>query len=158
MKTYIWGLDLSMSRTGIAIFNLDGSIEKICSVATNTKDSHGNRLKTIYDYILSLKTRYPAEKVIIERGFFLHNNSTEVIFRVHGIINLIFCEIEQIYYPPTTIKATIVGGKATKKELQESIIRHYSLVKFDNEDESDAFAIGITYLIKTGIVSWDKEV
>jgi len=157
LKTYVWAFDLSLSNTGICIFNLDGSIEKICSIATKDKDSHGKRLKDIADYIIELRVDYPAEKIIIERAFSRFNISTAVIYRCHGLINYLFWDIEQIYYPPKTIKATLLDGRATKKQLQSNIIEHYPSIKFENEDSSDAFAVGITYFIKMGIISWNKE-
>ena len=154
MKTFIWAFDLSLSNTGIAIFNLDGSIERICSIATKDKDTHGKRLKTIADFILELKEEYPAEKVVIERAFSRFNTATAVLFRVHGLVNFLFCENEQIYYTPKTIKMEIISGKATKKQVQKCIIDRYPDIKFENEDESDAVSIGIAYFIKNRIINW----
>lgn len=154
MKKYIYGLDLSMSQTGVAIFDLQGNIIKVCSMATKDKDSHGKRLKVIADFLLELKEIYPAEKIIIERGFGRFNTSTAVIYRVHGIANYIFCDIEQIYYPPKKIKSIILNGKATKKQIQEEIIRRYPDIKFENEDESDAMSVVLCWLIINKIVDW----
>jgi Holliday junction resolvasome RuvABC endonuclease subunit len=153
-KTYIYAFDLSMSQTGIAIFNLDGTIEKVCSVSTKDKDSHGKRLKVISDFILELKYKYPVKKIIIERAFSRFNTSTAVIFRVHGLINYIFWDSEQIYYTPKAIKAELLNGKASKKQIQENIIEHYPDIKFENEDESDATSVGIAYFMKTKIINW----
>lgn len=154
MSSYIYAFDLSMSDTGIAIFDLEGHIEKVCSIATKDSDSHGKRLKTIYDFILELTKEYPVEKVIIERAFSRFNTATAVIFRVHGLINFMFWDKEQIYYTPKAVKAEIVSGKSTKKQIQESIIIHYPEINFENEDESDAASIGFTYFIKNGTIAW----
>ena len=52
MKKYVYGLDLSLKTTGIAIFDEKGNVEKVCSVSPNEKGTHGMRLKGIADTIL----------------------------------------------------------------------------------------------------------
>jgi len=146
---YIYGFDLSMSCTGISIFDLNGNIVKVCSISTNDKDTHGKRLKTIADFILELKEQYPAKMIIIERAFSRFNTSTAVIYRVHGLISYLFYDCIQIYYAPKDIKATILNGKATKKQIQEKIISEYPDIKFENEDESDAVSVGLAYFAKS---------
>jgi len=84
--------------------------------------------------------------------------STQVIYRVHGILNYIMSEFEQIYYPPKTVKEAILKGNATKKQVQEVIKNKYPDIVFKNEDESDSYAVGLTYFIKTGKLKWDKDV
>jgi len=84
--------------------------------------------------------------------------STQVIYRVHGICNLIYYKFEQIYYPPKTVKEAILKGDATKKQVQDTIKNKYPNVVFKNEDESDAFAVGLTYFIKTGKLQWEKTI
>ena len=154
MNEYLYSFDLSMSNTGIAIFNLDGIIENICSVSTNEKETHGQRLKTIADFIIGLQEQYPAKIVVIERGFARFNIATSVIYRVHGIVNFLFWDVRQIYYPPKTVKAEILNGKATKKEVREKIESFYPNIKFNNEDESDAVSVGLAYFIRNGTIKW----
>jgi Holliday junction resolvasome RuvABC endonuclease subunit len=151
---YVYGFDLSMSCTGISIFDLNGNIVKVCSVATNDKDTHGKRLKTIADFILALKEQYPAKTVVIERGFSRFNTSTAVIFRVHGIVNFLFWDAIQIYYPPKTVKEAILNGKATKEQVRKEIELHYPEIVFENEDQSDAFAVSLTYFMKKKMINW----
>ena len=93
--------------------------------------------------------KYPPTEVAIERGFSRFNTSTQVIYRVHGVCNELFNECPQKYYPPKTVKEAIFKGDATKKQIQEKIAKAYPDVEFANEDESDAFAVGLTHLIKT---------
>ena len=104
------------------------------------------KLKLIGDDFKKLMKVYPPSVVVIEQGFTRFNASTQAIFRVHGLVNYLFCDYEQIYYPSTTVKK-VVGGKGnmSKEELQKSIIEENSRVDFDNYDESDAYAVGLTY-------------
>ena len=143
--SYIYGLDLSMSDTGITIFDGEKPVF-VGSIATKDTKTHGERLKEIYDFLLFLKEKYPPSVVCIERGFTRFNNSTQVLYKVHGIVNMLFCDIEQIYYTPKTIKDSIVSGKASKEEIKDKILEEYPDIIFKNNDESDAFAIVLTYL------------
>ena len=144
---YIYGLDLSMSDTGVTIFDGDKPVF-IGSIATNPKKTHGERLKEIYDFLSFLKDKYTPDVVCIERGFNRFNKSTEVVFRVHGCVNMLFYDVEQIYYSPKEVKSTLVDGKASKEELENKILELYPDVKFRNNDESDSFAIVLTHLYK----------
>jgi Holliday junction resolvasome RuvABC endonuclease subunit len=149
---YIFALDLSISCTGVSIFEESSRLVLISHIKTNPKDSHGVRLKNIAEYILDLRKCYPSRLAIIERAFSQHNISTQVLYRVHGLINYLFYDCEQIYYAPTSVKQTITGnGKASKEELKNVILEKYPNIKFKNNDESDSVAIGLTYFIKNNI-------
>ena len=117
---YIYGLDLSMEQTGIAVLDEKGTPILITSIATNKKQSHGQRLYQIASELINLKTRYPPTVIAIERGFSRFNTSTQVIYRVHGIVNYIFHDIQQVYYPPKKVKECILNGTATKKAIQKN--------------------------------------
>jgi Holliday junction resolvasome RuvABC endonuclease subunit len=157
LKEYIYGLDLSMSNTGATIFDQE-TLEPIhiCSITTNDKHSHGKRLYEMGKELIRLKDKYPPSVVVIERGFSRFNTSTQVIYRVHGLVNYLFHDTEQVYYPPKKIKEAIIKGDASKKVVRQIIESKYPEVKFENEDESDSFAIGITYLIIKKLITWNK--
>jgi Holliday junction resolvasome RuvABC endonuclease subunit len=163
LSNYIWGLDLSLANTGITIYDTEkqefvyiGSIntEKI----KKRKGLYHNaiKLKFIYDELTALKEQYPPSVVTIERGFSRFNTATQVVYRVHGLVNFIFHDVDQIYYPPKTVKEAIVKGDATKAQLQNAINAIYNDITFANEDESDSFAVLLTYLIKEKLVDWVK--
>lgn len=158
ISIYIHAYDLSMDSTGFCIFDENINPVLIDSIPTKPKQSHGKRLKVIADKMLQLKKEYPTEIIAIERGFCRFNTATQVIYRVHGACNLVFHDCEQIYYPPKTVKEAILKGDATKKQVQETIKNKYPDVIFKNEDESDAFAVGLTYFIKTGKIKWEKTI
>lgn len=147
-----------MANSGIVIFDLKTHKPvHISSIETNDKHTHGKRLYIIAQEILKLKDTYKPSVIVIERGFSRFNTSTQVVYRVHGLINYLFHDIEQIYYPPKTVKEAIIKGDASKKVVREMIERIYPDVKFDNEDQSDAFAVGLTYLIKNKLIEWSKS-
>lgn len=155
IERYVWGLDLSMAQTGIAIFDQYENSIFVSHIKTKQKDSHAIKLKKIADFLLDLKEKYPPDVINIERGFSRFNNSTQVTFRVHGVVNYIFYEYEQNYYPPKEVKEAVTGkGNATKKDVMNVILKKYD-INLENEDESDAFAVGLTYF-KKGIKKKEK--
>jgi crossover junction endodeoxyribonuclease RuvC len=149
-KKYIYGIDVSMSNTGISIFNLDTSQPVlVTSIATNSKYTYGVRLHTIRNYIKDLIKQYKPYEVAIEQGFSKFNTSTQVSYRVHGVIQELLKDYPQFYYPPKTIKSIITGnGNANKKLVQDCILKKYPNINFSNFDESDAMGVAICHLIK----------
>lgn len=145
-----------MSNSGIAIFDIDTYKPiLITSIKTNNKDEYGNRLHTQREYFKELIKKYPPYEVAIERGFTLHNTSTQVIYRVHGVVNELFHEYKQFYYAPNQVKK-IVGrhGQAKKEQVKNNILEIYPELKFNNSDESDAAAVALCHLIKKHNMKW----
>lgn len=163
MAKYVYGLDLSLACTGVTIYDLD-SKDYVYIGSFNTekikkqKGLYHNaiKLKAIADYFNELRINYPPHLVTMERGFSRFPTATQVIYRVHGLVNYLFHDVEQIYYPPKTVKEAIYKGDATKKQVQEIIIKKYDYLVFDNEDESDSFAVVLTYLIKNDLIVFEK--
>lgn len=157
MNTYTWALDISLSCTGISIFNEQNNIEHICSVKTRDKNTRGERLYEIYNQIVLLKEKYPPNIIIIEKGFDRFHNEGHAIQNAVGVILMTLKEVEPIYYMPKTIKATILSGNASKQQLRKAIELAYPDLRFSNNDESDSYCIAMTYFIKEKILKWDKN-
>lgn len=158
MENYLYGLDLSLAQTGITIFDLNAlKPVHITSIKTKSNWTHGKRLKVIGDYINSLRNKYPPRIIVIERGFTKFHKVTQALYRIVGVTEYIFNEFKPVFYPPTTVKATILGGKAGKELIRRKIEQEYPDVIFKNEDESDSFAVALTYLIKNKLIEWNKK-
>lgn len=157
-KTYVYALDLSQNSSGVCIFTNDGKFVKTFTIDTNGEKETKLKLKIIGNRFKEIIEGYPPEIIVIEQGFTLYNQSTQSIFRVHGLVNFLFADYEQIYYPASTVKK-IVGGKGnmTKEEIYCVIKKRYPKVKFQNYDESDAFSVGLAYFIKKGIIKWVEK-
>ena len=153
MTKYIYALDLSQNSSGVCIFTNDGKLVEKFTIDTNGEKETKLKLRIIGDEFVKTMKKYPPEIVVIEQGFTLYNPSTQAIFRVHGLVNYLFSEQEQIYYPASTVKKVIGGkGNMTKEEICNALNKKYPKIKFKNYDESDAFAVGITYFLRTGII------
>lgn len=161
---YIYGLDPSLKNSGVVIIDEDTKeIVYVGSVRTdNIKEykklpeetRNPKKLRFIYEELTKLTKEYPPSVAVIERGFTRFNASTQVIFRVHGIFNLVFSEVENIYYPAKTIRETLYKGNATKEEVEDILSKHLN-IKFKSDDESDAMAVVYAYLVKHGL-KWTK--
>lgn len=165
---YLWGLDISLKNTGIAVYNLDKkefvlidsfSTEKIYATRKyKGYNLHGLKLKNISDWIEGIYEKYPPSLVSIERGFSRYNNETQAIFKTFGVIQRLLWNKPQELYPPKEVKAFIVHGSATKEDVANAILSNakYNDLSFRNEDESDAVAVAITYLIDRELLEWEK--
>lgn len=149
MKKFLYAIDPSMKCTGVELFDME-TFEPIfnTSIQTKDKDTHGVRLGQIKKFLEDLMEEYPPKEVAIERGFSRFNNSTQVTYRVHGVINETFKHLDQKYYPSKKVKAAVATGNATKKVVRERISVVFPHIIFNNDDESDACATGITHLVE----------
>jgi Holliday junction resolvasome RuvABC endonuclease subunit len=161
-SNFLWGLDLSLTCTGVTIYDLTKK-EFVFVGSFNTekikkqKNRYHNaiKLKEKADWLDSLKKSYPPYYIAIERGFSHHNVATQTIYRVHGLVNYMFWDCPQEYYPPKLVKSVIVHGSATKEDVAIVINTRYNDI-FANEDESDSFAVALTCLIDKGLIEWEK--
>jgi Holliday junction resolvasome RuvABC endonuclease subunit len=148
---YIFGLDISMSNTGLAIFDEKMNPVEIISIPTKSGMEHKDRLKTIADRLLEIRKKYPTSLIILESGFSRYAASTQAIYKCHGLIQYIFCDAEQVLLAPSSIKKLITGsGKADKHQVQEKILKKFPKLQFKNEDESDAVGACVAYFVQTG--------
>ena len=144
-------LDLSIVNTGYCIFTKEGKFVISGSIPTKPKFETQLRLRNIYSNLRDLFYKYDPKIVLIERGFSRHNKSTQTLFKVHGVANLAFYKCKQIEYAPNHIKSVAGNDGKMKKEDLRRLLEHIFDLEFENEDESDAFAIGITYFKNNGM-------
>lgn len=157
---YLYAFDLSMKCSGLVIFDIDTFEPKVVtSFPTKDRWTHGKRMNQLYEGIKKYSKEYPVYEIAIERGFSVpgRNNDTQAVFRVHGLINWLYHKYEQTYYPPKSVKAAILTGNSSKEALAKKMMIHYPEVKFANNDESDAFAVGLCHLIKKYDMPWTKS-
>ncbi len=149
----IIAIDLSMSNTGIAIFSDDGHCKKLMSIATNKGDSHPQRLKTIATAMQKIKKEYKPTLIVCEESFTRFNKSTHSIYKCRGVMELVFYNVPMKFYHSTTIRKIVLGkGNADKEMVREYILSKYKNVKFDDLDQSDAYAIFLAFAFQEGIL------
>lgn len=168
MSRKILAMDLSMNCPSFAVLETVGDRIKILEVVhvynKSNKKSHGQKLNEIADaltkMILDHKLTEAEVHVVREKGFSKFAMTTQTLFRVVGVSDLMIYallrrgDIEEI--TPTSVKKLVTGdGKASKEDVEDGV-RKYLVdeqkdFKFATDDESDAVAVGISYIIKNGL-------
>lgn len=155
-KRYAYGLDLSMTCSGIAIIDMD-TLEPVLvtSIAPSTKGEHGDKLHEQREYMQEIVAQYPPTEVFYEKGFSRFNTATQVVFRVVGVFNELLKDYPLDYFAPTSVKKEITGkGNCTKEELQKVLADKFPQIDFNNTDESDAVGVVYTGMIKNHEMEW----
>ncbi len=166
MSRYLYGLDISLKNTGVAVYDLEEerfvfigsfSTEKI-RATKEYKGLHLNavKLKQLADWFKAIIKNYPPSDVAIERMFSRFPTETQVIAKATGVIQTMIWNVPQTLYPPKTVKAAIIKGDASKKLVQQEILKRYPTLIFSDDDESDAVAVALTHLIKEKKIDWEK--
>ena len=124
------------------------------------KDVLEKRIFDIYQALDELIQKYLPKKIILEELFFFKNQKTVVkVAMIHGIINLLAGQrkISLEYLSPLEIKEAITGyGRADKKAVHKMLKNQITLAnkKFE-DDEIDAIACGLTFVLKASQVNLD---
>ena len=161
-------MDLSLNLPAFCVAKVENGVFKVIEVShvDNKKEKSlttAEKLGRIYEHLKDIFQRYEAFDVVVrEKGFSRYANTTQLLFRVVGVSDLIafveagLKEVEEI--PPTTIKTTVAGySRADKQEVEEGVrellIDSQKDMKFYSDDESDAVAVALTWAIRKGVLN-----
>lgn len=164
MRRRFLGLDLSLNSAGVAIIDLiDNELHLIHKfrIKTNPKQRHGQRLHKIATELRQTLVEYePFDTIIREKGFSRFAQTTQALFKVVGISDLVLRDYEIHEISPTTIKRVMTGdGKADKKAVEKAVRELLDLDDsyiFISDDESDACAVILTHMIENKIITKGK--
>lgn len=159
----IVGCDLSMRCPGFCLIKYHEAtrsielLEKdICShrsVRENNKP-HGDILSDIGTMFGEFLKRKGIAVVVKERTISRFAQDTLVLGKVTGVAEMILWVVAQTEFQelaPMTIKKLVAGnGRASKEEVAEAIDNYCSHTQFQTDDESDAVAVAIAWLIQNG--------
>lgn len=147
----ILGIDCGSVRTGVGIIESDGKLHSMLYAgAIHTKPSQpfGVRLKTIFDELSRVISRYQPEMAAVEEVFNHANvQSALKLAHVRGVAMLAIAQagIPCNEYSPNAIKLSVVGyGKAEKYQVQQMVQTLLKLAEAPpSEDAADALAAAI---------------
>lgn len=150
----VLGIDPGTARTGYGIVEEVSGSQKIVDcgcIETSNSLPIEQRLKQIYDGIMTLLNTYPVNVVSVEKLFFNKNLKTVVdVNQARGVVLLSSANkgIAIHEYTPLQVKQSIIGsGNATKKQVQFMVKTILSLEKEPQPDDAaDALALAICYL------------
>lgn len=167
-STIIIASDLSLNGSAFAVIEImkSGKFRVIdTEYVDNSKiksEYTPKKLKNISDTFDSLVKRYDNARIVRERGFARFNKATRKLGMVEGVYDLVLVkngyEKDTETISPTTIKKVITGsGRAKKPEVSAKVRELFSEedvkgVNFNNNDITDAIAVGITYAIENRLI------
>ena len=162
---YVCGADLSLRRPGFCMLevdNVDGKANivniQLMSVDNKTKrnKTHGQILREIFNRFLAFKLDFEIpfcddmmyfvrEKMVMNKKV----PSERDVAKVVGIMDFCLDGVEWYEIYPVTIKCLVAGsGKAEKAEVAEALSKYVGPMKYENDDESDATAVAVAWLIQ----------
>ncbi len=154
----ILAVDLSLNCTGWAVLECGfGKITLVDKGIINNKPipskDLGKKLEHIQTQLNIILQTYKVDCIVKEASFNTGRiTSTQRTFQAFGVMLLTVYKLG--YYSicelaATTVKKLITGsGKADKSEVKGKLVDFVGEQIYKTEDESDAVALGIAYLIK----------
>lgn len=154
----ILAADLSLYRPAWAVIRRfkNGSIQLVGKVlvdnSKNTKKIKGQILSEIEEHLSDCT----VDVYIRERGLSRFNAEVQALFRVVGISDLVAWRSSHDAFfelAPASVKKLITGnGKATKEQVASCLETYIGNQDYLSDDESDACAVGIAWLIDNGFL------
>lgn len=176
-KYNVIGADLSLRRPGFCIIQMvDGKINWVHLVSIDNKGkkkTHGRILSEIYDtfyYDVLDNVNGNDMMYLVREKEIMHMKipSERDVTKVVGIMDYISDDLHEQYNPnthegfwrdiyPVTVKKQITGsGKATKEEVAEALVKYVGKLNYRCDDESDATAVAVAWLIQQGQIKEKK--
>ena len=148
------GIDTGSLCTGYGIVEeTGGNLAPIHfgSIKSKSRSPFADRLKTIYDGLITVIEKYQPDTVAVEDVFFATNaKSTIKLGQTRGVALLAAANTNTALaeYTPLEVKQSIVGyGRADKHQVQDMVTALLKLKqKPEPLDASDALAVAICHL------------
>ena len=164
----VLAFDTSMSAPGVSVLevkNRKARIVAVSHVITTAKQHHGLRAEIVESWA----TLFIAENIgagakqgfpVIVREDFVARTSKQghPVYSAWGAVDQALNKFGLNFTTPaisqSKVKKLVVGkGKAEKHEVEEAVRKWTGYTgEFAKDDESDAVAIGLAYLIEEGLI------
>lgn len=175
---YLYGLDISLKNTGVAIYDLEKkefvhidsfNTEKIkATYEYKGMDVNAVKIHKLREWFENITKEYPPYFVAIEQMVLVQRdlgkgkkgynvNEIKGIAKATGVIQSVVWNVPQAFHYPSEVKSAIISGNANKIAVQNEILRRLPNLSFKNDDESDACAVAICHLMEVGIVEWESD-
>ncbi len=147
----ILGIDPGIATLGFGVIEIVANSAQLCEVGvikTDSQQSIGDRLNTIYQDLHSIIKEYQPQRVGMEKLFFYRMGNLIQIAQARGVILLVLGQrgINPQEFSPPQIKQSLTGyGNADKYAVQQAVMRELRLDKIPQPDDAaDALAIALT--------------
>lgn len=153
--------DLSLRRPGFCMMKVYDNkpyITNLFSLDNKTKKNktHGQILSEIYDLffvnVVSCMNIMPPCFFVREKSIMhMMTPAERDLTKVVGLMDFMLLDREWDEIYPSTVKKLVAGsGKAEKEEVAAALEKYVGKVNYKCDDESDATAVAIAWLIQHG--------
>ena len=148
----IIGIDPGLRNTGWGIIETKG--DKILEVAngicdTKTSDDLSLRLRSIYEKLSMVLTKYKPDQAAIESTFVNKDASNTLkLGQARGVCMLVPALAGLIVeeYAPNAVKKAVVGvGHASKDQIKYMVKLQFPKIRLKSIDSTDALAVAICH-------------
>lgn len=143
----ILAIDSGIERTGYAVFDGRKYLTSAL-IKTSKNDTTEIRLMKIHDSLKNIYSKYNPEVTVIERLFFVKNQTTAIrVSQAQGVALLLAAQNKTRveFLTPLQIKQIVTGyGQADKKSVQKMLKLELG-IEIKQDDEADAVACGYAY-------------
>lgn len=99
--------------------------------------------------------------LVRERGFFRFAAETQVLCKVIGVVDLYAWACGQkefVEIAPKSVKKSVTGdASASKEDVAQWLEKYVGKQEYACDDESDAVAVGVAWLIQNGYIRSEAE-
>lgn len=116
----------------------------------------GRALSHIFDTIVDIIASNDVQIFVREKAFIAHFGDADRLFRVAGVSDVALWKVrEKNFYDinPVSVKKAVTGnGHAPKENVAKCLMKYLGEQEYETDDESDAAAVGIAYLLREGYI------
>ena len=146
------GLDPGLQKTGWGLIDVEANrLRHLANgaVATRRENSLAERLREIYEAVLSVIDEYAPDAAAVEETFVSRNAASALrLGQARGVVLLAPASrgLPVSEYAPNLIKKTVVGaGHAGKGQIRMMVGHLLPGCSIESEDASDALAVAICH-------------
>jgi len=147
------GIDPGLVNTGYGIISFKGQMKEILDFGIITPDKTSSlsyRLRTIYDDICSIISKYEPDCLSVEEVFYSNNIKTTLkLGQARGAVLIAAAkpQIEIYEYSARKIKSSLTGNGNANKEQVKFMVANILNINIDDckDDASDALAAALCH-------------
>lgn len=159
VHVFVIGIDPGLTATGYGVVRGHHGVTPIAAgvIRTSPSDPLPQRLRELYDNLMSVLSEHQPHAMAIEQVFTNRNRQTAIaVGRAGGIAILAAAHrnLSVYEYTPTAVKAAVTGdGRAGKHAIQTMVARRLRLRSLPQPvDAADALAVALCHLQTVQIV------
>jgi crossover junction endodeoxyribonuclease RuvC len=151
--TTLIGIDPGLAATGWGVVRFDGTrFRHVAHGVLETGPELGlpDRLRTLYEGILSLLEEYRPDEAGVEELYFARNVASAIpVAHARGVVVLALGQrgVPTGFYQPQQVKQAVIGrGRAEKSQVQRLVAVLLGLDKVPSPDHAaDALAVAVCH-------------